>query len=146
MAAHLGKRDTEMVCHPAQANTVPPSLIGYGDGRVHDAGGQAVGRAGFLLLLGRCVRLPSSVHWCHHTTKRPPAPGYRAAAWLKGRTMMWGQVRAIIVLPGTVLVFLPAVILWISGGTSAEASVAGPDEVVLWLATVAATVGLWLAV
>ncbi len=59
---------------------------------------------------------------------------------------MWGQVRAIIVLPGTVLVFLPAVILWISGGTSAEASVAGPDEVVLWLATVAATVGLWLAV
>ena len=50
MAAHLGERDTEMVCHPAQANTVPPSLIGYGDGRVHDAGGQAVGRAGFLFL------------------------------------------------------------------------------------------------
>ncbi len=59
---------------------------------------------------------------------------------------MWGQVRAIIVLPGTVLVFVPAVILWISGGTSAEASVAGPDEVALWLAAVAATVGLWLAV
>lgn len=60
--------------------------------------------------------------------------------------MDWGLARAIVVLPGTVLFFVPAVILWLSGGTSAEASVAGPDEAAPWLAVVAATAGLWLAV
>ena len=60
--------------------------------------------------------------------------------------MDWGLVRAIVVLPGTVLVFVPAVVLWLSHGTSAQASVAGAGEAAPWLAVVAATVGLWLAV
>ena len=60
--------------------------------------------------------------------------------------MTWGLVRAIVVLPGTVLVFVPAIILWLTRGTSAEASVAGPDEAALWLAAVAAAAGLGLAI
>ena len=60
--------------------------------------------------------------------------------------MTWGLVRAIFVLPGTVLVFVPAVILWFTRETAAAASLAGPDRAAFWLAAVAAAVGLGLAV
>ena len=36
-------------------------------------------------------------------------------------------VKAIVVLPGTVLVYVPAVILWGTAGTSHAASIAGID-------------------
>lgn len=55
--------------------------------------------------------------------------------------MTWGLVRAIVVLPGTVLVFVPAIIVWFTGGMPAV-----PAEAALWLAAVAAGAGLGLAV
>ncbi|MFQ5959637.1 MAG: methyltransferase family protein [Alphaproteobacteria bacterium] len=53
-------------------------------------------------------------------------------------------LRAILILPGSALVVVPALILWSSAGTvyaGALASAAGP---VFWLALVLVAVGLWL--
>jgi protein-S-isoprenylcysteine O-methyltransferase Ste14 len=60
--------------------------------------------------------------------------------------MTWSLVRAIVVLPGTVLVFAPSIILWLTRETSAAASMAGFDQAAFWLAAVAAAAGMWLAV
>lgn len=55
-------------------------------------------------------------------------------------------LRAIIVLPGTVLVFVPALLLWRAAGTPAAMSPAGPAQARFWIGLVPATVGLVLAV
>lgn len=60
--------------------------------------------------------------------------------------MTWGVVRAIVVLPGTVLVLVPAIILWFTRETPAAALTAGLDQGVFWLAAVAAAGGLGLAI
>lgn len=60
--------------------------------------------------------------------------------------MIWRMIRAIVILPGTALVLLPAAILWLSTGTRWAASPAWTGEWALWLALVLAVPGLALAV
>ena len=59
--------------------------------------------------------------------------------------MNWPLVRAIIALPGTALVFIPAAILWFSRNTRYAAQVAGPGQVVFWIALAAAMFGLGMS-
>ncbi len=60
--------------------------------------------------------------------------------------MAWGLVKAIIVLPGTVLVFVPAVILWVAGDWSFSYKLAAAGQVSFWLGLLAGAIGLGLAV
>jgi len=60
--------------------------------------------------------------------------------------MTWGLVKAIIILPGTVLVFVPAVILLFSRGTRFSPDLQCPTEVTFFLAMAIATAGGYLAV
>ena len=60
--------------------------------------------------------------------------------------MNWAFIRALIVLPGTVAVLIPAFILWGSSGTKYAAEVARPNQVVFWLASLVAGTGLALRV
>ena len=60
--------------------------------------------------------------------------------------MNWAFIRALIVLPGTVAVLIPALILWASYDTEYAAYVARPDQVVFWLALLVTGAGLALRV
>jgi protein-S-isoprenylcysteine O-methyltransferase Ste14 len=60
--------------------------------------------------------------------------------------MNWAFIRALIVLPGTVAVFIPALILWASYGTKYAAEVARPDHAVFWLALLVGGAGLALRI
>lgn len=60
--------------------------------------------------------------------------------------MGWRLVRAVIILPGTVLVFVPGAILLGAKGTPFSAGLASPMDVSFWLALAVASPGLWLAV
>jgi hypothetical protein len=40
----------------------------------------------------------------------------------------WALLRTIVILPGTVLVFVPAAILWASAGTDYAGALAGPGK------------------
>ena len=55
-------------------------------------------------------------------------------------------VKAIIVLPGTVLVFVPAIILAVAHGANFSDQLATPERVLFWLAFLPAAVGLGLAI
>ena len=59
--------------------------------------------------------------------------------------MHWGLVRAIIVLPGTVLVFIPAVIFWVAEDSKFSAKFATTGQLVFWLAILAGSIGLGLS-
>jgi len=52
---------------------------------------------------------------------------------------------AIIVLPGTALVFVPAMILKLAENSGVSYQFANPDQIVFWLALLPAGVGLGLA-
>jgi protein-S-isoprenylcysteine O-methyltransferase Ste14 len=54
-------------------------------------------------------------------------------------------IRTIITLPGTVLVLVPAAILWVTAGTPWAGSLAGPADPELWIALVLLLPGLGLA-
>lgn len=54
-------------------------------------------------------------------------------------------VRPLIILPGTVLVIVPAVLLWVTRGSAFEAETAHFDDLRLWLAVLLGSVGLLLA-
>jgi protein-S-isoprenylcysteine O-methyltransferase Ste14 len=60
--------------------------------------------------------------------------------------MNWGLVRTIIVLPGNVLVFIPAAILWISGRLGYFPKFAAADQFFFWVALLAASIGLCLSI
>ncbi len=47
--------------------------------------------------------------------------------------MSWGIVRAIIVLPGVVLVFIPVLIVRLTARTGFAADVASPTHLIFWL-------------
>ncbi len=51
-------------------------------------------------------------------------------------------IKAIIILPGTALVFVPALILWLSAGSSMAMSPAGLAQTRFWIGLVVAVVGL----
>ncbi len=53
-------------------------------------------------------------------------------------------LRAIVILPGTALVFVPALILWWSAGTVYAGALASAGGPAFWLALVLAAVGLTL--
>jgi protein-S-isoprenylcysteine O-methyltransferase Ste14 len=60
--------------------------------------------------------------------------------------MPWRLIKTIIVLPGNVLVFIPAVILWIAKDTMYSAELATAYQLSFWLALVAGSIGFGLAV
>ena len=60
--------------------------------------------------------------------------------------MNWGLIRSIIVLPGNVLVFIPAAILWISKRLGYSPKFAAPGQFFFWVALVAASIGLGLCI
>jgi protein-S-isoprenylcysteine O-methyltransferase Ste14 len=57
-----------------------------------------------------------------------------------------GLAKAIIVLPGTVLVFVPAIILAVADNSNFSHQLATPDRILFWLAFFPAGAGLGLAV
>ena len=60
--------------------------------------------------------------------------------------MHWGLVKAIIVLPGTVLVFVPVIVLSIAKNSKFSHQFAGPDQILFWVALLAAIVGSSLSI
>lgn len=59
--------------------------------------------------------------------------------------MRRGLVKTIIALPGTVLVFIPAVILLVTQGSRFAPGLASPGQIWFWIALLAAGVGLALS-
>jgi protein-S-isoprenylcysteine O-methyltransferase Ste14 len=60
--------------------------------------------------------------------------------------MHWGLVRTIIVLPGTVLVLIPAVILGVTKDSAFSSELVFPRQMVFWAASFAAIIGLGLSI
>jgi len=60
--------------------------------------------------------------------------------------MPWRIIKTIIVLPGNVLVFIPAVILWVAKDTKYSAALATTGRLSFWLALVVGSIGFGLAV
>jgi len=60
--------------------------------------------------------------------------------------MHWGLARTIIALPGTVLVFIPAIILLLSKDSRFSPRLTTPSQIWFWLALLAASVGFTLCV
>jgi protein-S-isoprenylcysteine O-methyltransferase Ste14 len=58
----------------------------------------------------------------------------------------WALLRAIAILPGTALVYVPALLLWATGGLGAGAVLATPSRPGFWLAAALGAAGLVLAV
>jgi protein-S-isoprenylcysteine O-methyltransferase Ste14 len=56
------------------------------------------------------------------------------------------MLRSIIILPGTVVVFIPSVLVWLSRDSSSAAGLASPGQAVLWLGSLSFAVGLGLAI
>jgi protein-S-isoprenylcysteine O-methyltransferase Ste14 len=64
----------------------------------------------------------------------------------RSQNMHWGMVRTIIVLPGTVLVFIPAAILRVARASSFSAELATAGQPIFWLALFAGSIGFGLSV
>lgn len=60
--------------------------------------------------------------------------------------MSWSLLRTVLVLPGTALVYVPALLLWLFARTGLAASPAGPDQLRFWLGPLIGAAGLGLAV
>lgn len=60
--------------------------------------------------------------------------------------MHWGLVRTLILLPGTVLVFIPAAIIVSTKNSHFSAKLAAPDQTLFWLALLSASLGLMLSI
>lgn len=60
--------------------------------------------------------------------------------------MSWGLLQAIVVLPGTVVVFIPLLIVYLASGTPLGHQLSGPGDVTLWLGIVAGCSGIALAI
>jgi len=65
---------------------------------------------------------------------------------LREESMHWGLIKAIIILPGTVLVFVPAAILLFAGETRLAADFQTPAEFTFYLAMAIIAAGGYLAV
>ena len=59
--------------------------------------------------------------------------------------MRLALIKAIIILPGTVLVFVPALILWLSAGSSMAMAPAGVAQARFWIGLVVGVVGFVIA-
>jgi protein-S-isoprenylcysteine O-methyltransferase Ste14 len=58
--------------------------------------------------------------------------------------MHWGLVKSIIILPGTVLVFIPSILVLVSLDTNHSPRIAQLNEISFWLALVAFIIGMIL--
>ena len=52
------------------------------------------------------------------------------------------MIRSIIILPGTVLVFIPAIILLMTQGSRFHPDISSPDEILFWVAILLAGIGV----
>ena len=59
--------------------------------------------------------------------------------------MVWRLLKPIIILPGTVLVFVPSLILIATSNTRFFSGLLGPAQLLFWIAMAAAAVALFLA-
>ena len=59
--------------------------------------------------------------------------------------MHWGMVRTLILLPGTVLVFIPALIMWVTKDSGFSAALTTAGQLPFWLALFAGSTGLGLS-
>ena len=60
--------------------------------------------------------------------------------------MNWPLFKALLLLPGSVLVLVPAVLVWASRDSAGAAHFASPAQAALWVGAIAAVAGLGLAV
>ena len=60
--------------------------------------------------------------------------------------MFWRMLATILILPGTALVFVPGLILWLTSDAETGLTVVGPGEVDFWIGLAAGLIGLGLAV
>ena len=60
--------------------------------------------------------------------------------------MHWGLIKAIIILPCTVLVFVPTALMLLAGGTSFSADLQTPAEVTFYAAAMLFAAGGYLAI
>ena len=58
----------------------------------------------------------------------------------------WGLVKAIMVLPGTVLVYVPAILLFIERDSIFDLRLRTPVDVWFWIAIIFAAIGLTFAI
>ena len=54
-------------------------------------------------------------------------------------------IKAIVILPGTALVFIPAAILWLSAGSPGAMELAGPEDPRFWIGALPGVTGLFFA-
>ena len=59
--------------------------------------------------------------------------------------MTVGLLRSIIILPGSTLVFIPALLLWVSAKSKYAPQFVSPSSLLFWLAIVLAAIGIVLA-
>ncbi len=60
--------------------------------------------------------------------------------------MAWRLLKAMVLLPGTVLVVVPALALWTTSGTWLSGSMTTPAQPLYWMGLLPAVLGLGLAV
>lgn len=60
--------------------------------------------------------------------------------------MNWPMIRTILILPGTVLVYVPVIIYWLTDGTEWGFNAAGYCQVAFWLAIVCFLISLPLMI
>jgi protein-S-isoprenylcysteine O-methyltransferase Ste14 len=60
--------------------------------------------------------------------------------------VFWRQLKVVLVLPGTVLILVPAIILWSVAGTGAAARFLGPADPWFWVGVVIGLMGVGFAV
>ena len=70
---------------------------------------------------------------------------FRKKGFQKNSKIHLGLIKAIIVLPGTALVFVPAIILTLAENSGVSYQFATPDQILFWLAFLPAGAGLGLA-
>lgn len=54
-------------------------------------------------------------------------------------------IKAIVILPGTALVFIPGAILWLSAGSPGAMALAGPEYPRFWIGALLAVTGFFFA-
>ena len=54
-------------------------------------------------------------------------------------------IKAIVILPGTALVFIPGAILWLSAGSPGAMALAGPEQARFWIGALLGGTGLFFA-
>ena len=60
--------------------------------------------------------------------------------------MNWPLVKAILILPGTVIIYVPTFIFWLTLGTKWEFFLSNYNQVGFWLAAIFTVIGISLAV